>query len=65
MTNFQRNRPLPLPANVAEAVNMLTTTYTVEQFNHLDGRLTAAGFDWCAFDLPEYHAVLRHFDIIH
>lgn len=55
-------RPLPLPADIAGAVDMLTTTYTRDKFDRLDGRLTAVGFDWCTFPLPDYHACLNHYN---
>ena len=55
-------RPLPLPADIAGAVDMLTTTYTRAKFNRLDDRLTAVGFDWCTFPLPDYHACLNYYN---
>ena len=58
--SFQRRRSLPVPATVDEAVEMLISTYTREKFDRLDERLTAAGFNWCTFYLPEYHRCLRH-----
>lgn len=54
--------PLPLPTDITEAVAMLTATFTRAKFNRLDDRLTAAGFNWCTFPLPEYHACLNYYN---